>query len=108
MEAFRAEIADLAKSAEEYNATFPEEGDLAAFVRKTVGLSENGINRFLAKELEDGFDEAQLRFTRELLIFISQNGKFSREDLLREDLDFRGAFNNIQISKLIDDIEAVL
>lgn len=106
--AFRSEIANLAKSAEEYNATFPEEEDLAAFVRKTVGLSEGGINRFLAKELEDGFNEAQLRFTRELLIFISQNGKFSREDLLREDLDFRGAFNNLQISKLINDIEAVL
>ncbi len=108
LDAFRGEIAKLAKSADEYNATFPEEEDLLSFVRKTVGISETGINRFLAKELEDGFDESQLRFTRELLLFVSQNGSFSREDLLREDLDFRGAFNNLQISKLIDDLEAVL
>lgn len=42
---------------------------------------------------------------KELLIFISQNGKFVKQDLLREELNFNGIFNSIEIGKLISDIE---
>ena len=64
--------------------------------------------QFIAEQMDNGLNIDQLRFVRTLLVFISENGGFERADLLREELDFRGIFNNIEISKLIEDIEARL
>lgn len=47
----------------------------------------------------------QIAYLRELLLFISQNGYFDKADLLREELNFNGIFNSIEIGKLIKDIE---
>lgn len=63
------------------------------------------VEDFIQCEKNKGFDETQIKYLKELLIFISQNGKFERKDLLREELNFNGIFNNIQINKLISDIE---
>ena len=99
---------DLAKSADEFNDLFEKDKDITAFVRKNVGIDNIAIDRFIASQMEQGLNDDQLRFVRTLLVFISENGGFERADLLREELDFRGIFNNIEISKLIDDIEARL
>ena len=41
----------------------------------------------------------------ELLNYISQNGKFERKDLLREELNFGSLFNSVEINMLLNDIE---
>ncbi|MBO6262091.1 MAG: DEAD/DEAH box helicase family protein [Bacilli bacterium] len=104
----RKAFVDLAKSAEEFNDLFTKDGDITNFVRKNVRIDNSAIDRFIAEQMDEGLNIDQLRFVRTLLVFISENGKFERADLLREELDFRGIFNNIEISKLISDIEARL
>jgi type I restriction enzyme R subunit len=105
---FRKEISELAKSHEEYNELFKNDKDIINFVRKNVGIDSVAIDKFVDKQLDAGFNLQQLAFVRALLIFISENGRFEKSDLLREELDFRKIFNSIEISKLISDIEAVL
>ena len=104
----RKAFVDLAKSAEEFNDLFAKDGDITTFVRKNVRIDNGAIDRFIAEQMDNGLNIDQLRFVRTLLVFISENGGFERADLLREELDFRGIFNNIEISKLIEDIEARL
>jgi type I restriction enzyme R subunit len=105
---FRKEISELAKSHEEYSELFKSDKDLVNFVRKNVGIDTLAMDKFIKKELDSGFNTQQLAFVRALLIFISENGRFEKSDLLREELDFRKMFNSIEISKLISDIEEVL
>ena len=50
----------------------------------------------------------QIAYVKELLLFISQNGYFEKSDLLREELDFRGIFNSIEINRLIEEIENII
>ena len=79
-----------------------------SFVRRNVGIDNSAIDKFIAEKMNEGLNIEQLRFVRTLLIFASENGSFDRSDLLREELDFRGIFNNIEISKLISDLESRL
>lgn len=102
---FKSEIIKLAKTADEYNQLFKEDSDLVVFVRKNLEMNPIAVEDFIQCEKSKGFDEMQIKYLKELLIFISQNGKFERKDLLREELNFNGIFNNIQINKLITDIE---
>lgn len=102
---FKSEIIKLAKTADEYNQLFKDDNDLVVFVRKNLELSPIAVEDFIQCEKNKGFDETQIKYLKELLIFISQNGKFERKDLLREELNFNGIFNNIQINNLISDIE---
>ena len=102
---FKSEIIKLAKTADEYNQLFKEDSDLVVFVRKNLEMNPIAIEDFIQCEKSKDFDEMQIKYLKELLIFISQNGKFERKDLLREELTFNGIFNNIQINKLISDIE---
>lgn len=102
---FKSEIIKLAKTADEYNQLFKEDSDLVVFVRKNLEMNPIAVEDFIQCEKSKGFDEMQIKYIKELLIFISQNGKFERKDLLREELNFNGIFNNIQINKLISDIE---
>ncbi len=104
----RKAFIDLAKSAEEFNDLFAKDKDITVFVRKNVRIDNSAIDKFIAEQMDEGLNIDQLRFVRTLLVFISENGGIERADLLREELDFRGIFNNIEISKLIDDIEARL
>jgi len=66
------------------------------------------MDKFVSKQLDAGFNLQQLAYVKALLVFISENGRFEKDDLLREELDFRKIFNNIEISKLIDDVMAVI
>lgn len=102
---FKSEIIKLAKTADEYNQLFKEDSDLVVFVRKNLEMNPIAVEDFIQCEKNKCFDETQIKYLKELLIFISQNGKFERKDLLREELNFNGIFNNIQINKLISDIE---
>lgn len=105
---FRKKIVDIAKSVDEYNELFKTDNDIVKFVRKNVGIDPVAIDQFLRIQLEKGLNSQQLQFVKALLIFISENGGFEKNDLLREELDFRRIFNNLEISNLIDDIERVL
>ncbi len=105
---FRKEISELAKSHEEYNELFKNDKDIINFVRKNVGIDSIAIDKFVGKQLDAGFNLQQLAYVKALIIFISENGRFEKDDLLREELDFRKIFNNIEISKLIDDVMAVI
>ena len=102
---FKSQIVKLAKTAEEYNDLFKDDSDLVVFVRKNLAFDPVAQESFIDLERSKGFNDLQIRYVKELLIFISQNGCFKREDLLREELDFKGIFNNIEITGLIKDIE---
>jgi len=66
------------------------------------------MDKFVSKQLDAGFNLQQLAYVKALLVFISENGRFEKDDLLREELDFRKIFNNIEISKLIEDVMGVI
>lgn len=105
---FKNEVIKIAKSADEYNSVFSEDNSLVVFIRKNVPFNPEAKNGFLnhLKELE--FNDVQVTYANELLVFISQNGQFSRQDLLRDELNFGGIFNSIQIQKLLKEIESRL
>jgi type I restriction enzyme R subunit len=105
---FRTEISELAKSHEEYNELFKTDKDITNFVRKNVGIDSVAMDKFVSKQLDAGFNLQQLAYVKALLVFISENGRFEKDDLLREELDFRKIFNNIEISKLIEDVMGVI
>lgn len=102
---FKSEVVKIAKTAEEYNDLFKSDDDLVVFIRKNMEFNPNAVTDFIKEEEAKGFNFAQLSFLRELLLFISQNGSFKREDLLREELNFNQIFNSIEINKIIEDIE---
>jgi hypothetical protein len=66
------------------------------------------MDKFVSKQLDAGFNLQQLAYVKALLVFISENGRFEKDDLLSEELDFRKIFNNIEISKLIEDVMGVI
>lgn len=103
---FKEKIQSLAKTSEEYINMFPDDDSLIAFIRKNVELNPVAINQFLSKM--DWLNTEQTDYIRELFLFISQNGRFVRKDLLREELNFNSIFNNIQIIEVIEKIEEVL
>lgn len=102
---FKSAIIPIAKTVEEYNDLFKEDSDLVVFIRKNLEMNPIAVESFLDEERKQGFNEQQIKYMKELLIFISQNGKFVKQDLLREELNFNGIFNSIEIGKLINDIE---
>ena len=63
------------------------------------------VEAFIEIEKAHGFNDEQIAYVKELLLFISQNGKFERTDLLREELNFNGIFNSQEIGLLICDLE---
>lgn len=104
---FKNKIIDIAKTAEEYNEYFSEDINLVIFVRKNIELNPLSVDNFINKEKQYGFNENQISYIKELLLFISQNGKFERTDLLREELNFNGIFNSQEIGLLIRDLEEI-
>ena len=60
---------------------------------------------FGAKILATDATLEAFKYAKELLVFISQNGTFKRQDLLREELDFDDIFDSVQINKLLALIE---
>ena len=104
---FKAEVVQIAKTADEYNEYFKEDGDLVVFVRKNVELNPKAVSSFLASLETDGFNDEQIDYAKELLTFVSQNGSFNRQDLLREELSFGDRFNNIEIGKLLERFDEI-
>lgn len=102
---FKNKIIDIAKTAEEYNELFSEDINLIIFVRRNIELNPLSVEAFIEKERNKGFNDEQIAYVKELLLFISQNGKFERTDLLREELNFNGIFNSQEIGSLIKDLE---
>ena len=103
---FKKEVVKIAKTAEEYNELFKDDEDLVVFVRKNIEFIPSSIEAFLEEEKEKGFNEDQLKYIKELLLFISQNGDFQRSYLLRPELLFGELFNSTEINNLIIDIES--
>lgn len=95
----------IAKTADEYNELFSNDEDLVIFVRKNIEISPIAITSFVELLRNNGFNDSQIKYAKELLVFISQNGTFKRQDLLREELDFDDIFDSVQINKLLALIE---
>lgn len=93
---------------DEYNSVFSKDNSLVVFIRKNVSFNTEGKNKFLNHLKELRFNDEQVTYANELLVFISQNGQFSRQDLLRDELNFGEIFNSIQIQKLLKEIESRL
>lgn len=104
IENFKKKIIDLAKTVDEFNE-FIENNDIVSFVRKNIDISHTAINQFIELQIKKGLNESQIKYVKELLLFIFKNGKFKKTDLLREELNFNSIFNNEEISSLIKDIE---
>ncbi len=105
---FQNEMQKLSKTVEEYNLYFGTDLKTTSFVRKNSEINPISIEEFINKEKANGFNEEQINYTKELLSFISQNGLFDRNDLLREELNFDPYFNSEEINKLICDIEEII
>ena len=103
---FKDEVIKMANSAEEYNSLFCDDNALVVFVRKNIPFDPTVVDEFLEHLKEIEFNSNQVAYAKELLIFISQNGEFTRQDLLREELNFGGLFNSIQINTLLNELES--
>jgi hypothetical protein len=103
---FKSEVVKIAKTAEEYNDIFKEDNDLVVFIRKNLELNPEAVDKFAQIFIDKGFNEMQIRYIRELLLFISQNGYFTRQVLLLEELNFKDLFNSDEIKLLIEEIES--
>ena len=105
VEELKQKIIEIAKTAEEYNDLFGDDNSIVTFVRKNIELSPVAIDAFIELEKAKGLSGNQIIYIKELLLFISQNGKFERTDLLREELNFNSIFNSVEINNLLTDIE---
>jgi len=105
---FKGEVLKIAKSADEYAKLFEKDEDLIEFVRKTIEFNPVAVDHLVNVLKEKGFNDIQVTYARELLLFISQNGKFDRRDLLREELNFNGIFNSVKIKELIGIIDSII
>ena len=103
---FKNEVIKIAKSADEYNSVFSDDNSLVVFIRKNIPFNLVAVNEFLGHLKILGFNGDQVNYAKELLVFISQNGQFCRQDLLREELNFGVLFNSIQINALLNEIES--
>lgn len=104
---FEAEISKLASNTTEYTEIFKSDDDIIKYVRKRVKFADESVDAFLIKEGDYGFNQNQVNYIRELLLFINQNGCFNRKDLLLPELNFNMIFNSIEINKLLSDLEEI-
>lgn len=108
IKSFKEEIVMIAKDNDEYLSLFASDDEITPFIRRNVEINPEALTFFLNKEKNKGFKETQLVYIKELFIFISENGAFSRSDLLREELNFGTLFNSAEIRDLIADIEMII
>jgi len=105
---FKAQAMEIASSQEEYSKAFATDEDLVIFVRKNMEFNPVAVEHYINNLQEKNFNETQIIYAKELLLFISQNGRFDRRDLLREELNFSGIFNSQEIRALIDIIDSII
>ena len=108
VQVFKDELLKLAKSQEDYNNLFSNDIELTIFIRKHIAFDEQAVKSFLEKQLEKRNQE-QVKYIKELLTFINQNGTFKVDDLIKnEELHFVELFNSEEIKELINDINEIL
>ena len=108
VQVLKDELLKLAKSQEDYNNLFSNDIELTIFIRKHINFDEQAVKSFLEKQLEKGNQE-QVKYIKELLTFINQNGTFKVDDLIKnEELHFVELFNSEEIKDLINDINEIL
>ena len=78
-----------------YTTNRKDDYDIVTFIRRNIEIDPEAVQDFINVEKTKGFTAEQLIYVKELLIFISQNGKFERSDLLREELNFNYLKNNM-------------
>lgn len=89
----------------EYSIKFPKDKDLIVYVRKTIGISKSAIEGFIRTlKVQKGYSDAQAEYVETLLLFISENGTFERQDILREELAFNGLFNSGELKELLEEV----
>lgn len=108
VQVFKDELLKLAKSQEDDNNLFSNDIELTIFIRKHIAFDEQAVKSFLEKQLEKRNQE-QVKYIKELLTFINQNGTFKVDDLIKnEELHFVELFNSEEIKELINDINEIL
>ena len=105
---FKNEILTFAKSPAEYDALFRSDESIVHFIRKNMEITPGAIDAFISKQKNKGRSKEQLIYIKKLIMFINKNGVFERRDLLKEELNFAGIFDNQQINSLLIDIESIL
>ena len=104
---FKKKMIDIAKTADEYNDLFPTDEALSSFIRKNLEFNPVMVEQFLKRLDSMGFNEEQCNYAKELLVFVSENGRFDRRDLLREELHFSDLFNSAEITKLVEEFDKI-
>ena len=102
-----SELAKISKDVEEYTGLFEDDNALITFIRRNLEFNPSSVDRFINMQKNHNFNNAQLAYVKELLLFISQNGYFDKQDLLRPELSFNNLFNSNEINLLISDLESV-
>ncbi|MCR4874732.1 MAG: DEAD/DEAH box helicase family protein [Clostridia bacterium] len=105
IQALKNELVIIAKTADEYYSLFPEDKDIVRFVRSNIEFNPDSIAKFVGIFQDKGYNDMQLAYIKELLLFISENGSFDRQDLLRPELSFNGIMNSLEIKFLISKIQ---
>lgn len=105
---FKNEIIKFAKNQEEYDSLIGSDQELVCFIRKNVEFIPEEIERFITMQKDEGRTDAQITYIRALITYINRNGKFERQDLLKEELHFAGLFDSMQINSLLKEIEEFL
>jgi type I restriction enzyme, R subunit len=108
IQSFGEEVLRISKNKEEFEDLFSSDDEIVSFIRRSIEMNPDAVASFIEKQKENGFNETQCVYIKELLIFISENGKFSKSDLLRDELNFGTLFDSASIKILIDEIEDIV
>ena len=55
------------------------------------------------------FDDEQIKYVKELFVFIFKNGTFSRQDMIDDSLNYwNEMFNSVEINSLLEDVEEII
>jgi len=105
---FKNIVLKISKNQDEYDELFTYDEDIVPFLRRKLEINPDAVDKFLALQKAKGFNETQCVYIKELLVFIAENGKFSKTDLLIDELNFKTMFDSVSINALISDIECIL
>ena len=106
---FKETIEKTAKGEEKWEDLFNSEEDVITFVRQNVVVNEDSLNKFIEKQKNKGFNEEQIKYVKELFVFIFKNGTFSRQDMIDDSLNYwNEMFNSVEINSLLEDVEEII
>lgn len=105
---FKFKAGEIAKTPEELYDLFPDDESIVKFIRSNIEFNPNSVNEFIEKFDEKGFNNIQLAYIKEVLLFISENGEFNLKDLLKPELSFKEIMNSEEIKLLLDELKQVI